>query len=80
MFVDAHCDTISELLDKGGDLNRNNLHFDLERFAKIGGGLQFFAAFVAPEYANMRRAVEIIDKFYILKHLFYYLRSLDLFK
>ena len=65
MIADSHCDTISVILDNGVDLLKNDLQLDLERFKNVGGGLQFFAAFIAPEHSGIGRAVDIFDKFYL---------------
>ena len=62
MIADSHCDTISIILDNGDELFSNKLQFDLERFEE---GVQFFAAFIAPEHASIARAIDIIDKFYV---------------
>lgn len=67
IIVDAHCDTISEVLDRGLSLNKNQLHVDLERMRKEGSFIQFFAAFIDPAYGqaySMRRAVQLIDRLY----------------
>ncbi len=65
-IFDAHCDTISELLDKGKNLSENDLHIDINRLSKYPSYTQVFAAFVAPEYAScaMERTKAIINKFY----------------
>ncbi len=67
LLVDAHCDTISVLLDKDKKLYSNDLHLDIERLRHLGSYVQFFAAFVDPIYGSayaMKRAVAIIDKYY----------------
>jgi membrane dipeptidase len=64
IIVDAHCDTASEVLDKGCSLYSNGYHADLKRMLGAGGWVQFFAAFVDPDnyrYRTMQRAVSIID-------------------
>ncbi|MBO5364262.1 MAG: dipeptidase, partial [Clostridia bacterium] len=45
-FFDAHCDTISEVLEKGQNLKKNFLHLDLNRLEEYDGYLQVFAAFI----------------------------------
>lgn len=62
MFIDAHCDTASVLLDNRKVLKKNDCHLDLTRMPK--GYTQIFAAYIAPEYHNapMNRAIAIIDK------------------
>ncbi len=62
MFIDAHCDTASLLLDTSKLLKKNDLHLDLERMPK--NYTQIFAAFIDPKYHNapMERAEAIINK------------------
>ncbi len=67
IFVDAHCDTVTRIMDTGEELFKNTCHIDMERMSSYGKYLQFFAAFVSPEFGRayaMRRAVQIIDKYY----------------
>jgi len=63
-FFDCHCDTASELLNKGENLKENSLHIDMKRLKKYHSYTQIFAAFIAPEYrcSAMERAVSIIKK------------------
>ncbi len=66
-FVDAHCDTITTIMKKGGALKSNTGHIDLDRLKKYDSFVQFFAAFIAPDQAKMgalRRTLDIIDKLY----------------
>ncbi|MCX7710397.1 MAG: dipeptidase [Clostridia bacterium] len=69
IFVDAHCDTISKIMETGENLRKNRCHIDLDRLmAREGGNLQFFAAFIDPSYGQayaMKRAIQIIDRFYL---------------
>lgn len=62
MFIDAHCDTASVLLDNRRVLKKNDFHLDLTRMPK--GYTQIFAAYIAPEYHSnpMARAEAIINK------------------
>lgn len=62
MYIDAHCDTMSVLLDSKKVLKNNECHVDLKRMPKQT--TQIFAAFVAPDYydAPMKRAEAIIGK------------------
>jgi membrane dipeptidase len=65
--VDAHCDTITKLMEVDGNLLSNSCHIDIERTKKMGSHVQFFAAFISPSYCQayaMKRAVQIIDRFY----------------
>lgn len=48
MFIDAHCDTASAMLDSKKVLKKNDLHFDLTRAPK--DHTQVFAIYTAPEY------------------------------
>lgn len=45
-IIDMHCDTISELADRGGELRKNNGQLDLQRMQESGYLLQNFALFV----------------------------------
>jgi membrane dipeptidase len=66
--VDAHCDTITRIMDEKSNLYKNECHIDLERLNKLGNRVQFFAAFIDPLYcpANaLKRAVQIIDRLYL---------------
>jgi len=50
IIVDAHCDTITKILESGENLYKNKCHIDIERMRKAGSYVQFFAAFISPEY------------------------------
>ncbi len=65
MFYDAHCDTLSAILDNKQSLRSNNLHIDLTRLKQSGCALQFFACFISPEYYTgaYQRYLNIIEKF-----------------
>lgn len=66
-IVDAHCDTITKIMELKQNLYKNACHLDIERLMNIGNYVQFFAAYIAPEYCQayaMKRAVQIIDRFY----------------
>ena len=45
-IFDAHCDTMNEILDKGENIIKNNLHIDFERMKQYDKYVQIFAAFV----------------------------------
>lgn len=67
MVVDAHCDTLTVLSEQNRRLGQlaGHGHLDLPRL-KVGGvKVQFFAAFISPEYkhAPLRRALKLIDSF-----------------
>ena len=68
VVVDAHCDTLTALLKEKrslGELSTSG-HIDLPRMRAGGINLQFFAAFIAPEYRHtaLIRVMEIIDVLY----------------
>ncbi len=68
MFSDAHCDTISRILDAGQDLYENDGHVDYRRLKRQVSQIQFYAAWIDPKYEPggcLTRCLDIIDKFYI---------------
>jgi membrane dipeptidase len=67
IIVDAHCDTITRIMNEGKKLYQNDCHIDIKRLKEYGSYVQFFAAFIDTEYlpfGGLRRAVQIIDEFY----------------
>jgi membrane dipeptidase len=67
IYVDAHCDTITRIMELGQELDKNNCHIDIDRLEKLGSYVQFFAAFIEPSVGQayaMKRAIQIFDKFY----------------
>ena len=67
IIVDAHCDTITTIMEKDEHLNENKCHIDLKRLKQYDSFVQFFAAFISPKHAKMGalcRAIEIIDRLY----------------
>lgn len=67
-IIDAHCDTITKIMEDGSGLFENKSHVDLLRMKKNSPFIQFFAAFIDPIYAQscaVRRTLEIIDAFYL---------------
>lgn len=68
IVVDAHCDTLTALRKEGRRLGEESGagHLDLPRLFLGGVNIQFFAAFIAPEYRDnpLARALEILDIFY----------------
>lgn len=67
IVVDAHCDTITTIMDTGEQLCENKGHIDLKRLKQYDSFVQFFAAFISPKHAKMGalcRAVDIIDRLY----------------
>ncbi|TYQ18254.1 UNVERIFIED_CONTAM: membrane dipeptidase [Acetivibrio alkalicellulosi] len=67
IILDAHCDTLTKIMETNSNLYHNNSHVDLQRLKKIGKSVQFFAAFIDPAYCQayaLKRALQIIDVFY----------------
>lgn len=67
IIFDAHCDTITKIMEMNSNLYNNNCHIDIQRLKSLGSFVQTFAAFIDPAYspANaMKRAMQIIDRFY----------------
>lgn len=67
IIFDAHCDTITKIMEVDSNLYQNNCHIDLRRLKKAGNFVQMFAAFIDPLYSqaySMKRAMQIIDRFY----------------
>ncbi len=50
-YFDAHCDTITAVLSRGGRLFRSGLHLDLERLGAYAPAAQVFAIFTRPRDA-----------------------------
>ncbi|HHW00038.1 MAG TPA: membrane dipeptidase [Clostridiaceae bacterium] len=74
ILVDAHCDTITKIMDNGTGLLNNQCHLDLQRIQKATNlhWVQFFAAFISPQYSQayaLKRALQIIDKIYEEEYL-----------
>lgn len=67
IIVDAHCDTLTKIFNTGEKLYSNNYNLDVKRMFERGNYVQFFAAFINPEYYHayaMKRTIELIDTFY----------------
>jgi len=67
IIVDAHCDTITTIMETKEQLRENKGHIDLERLKQYDSFVQFFAAFISPAHAKMGalcRAIDIIDRLY----------------
>lgn len=65
MIFDAHCDTMSRILDKGKQLLSNDLEIDLRRMPKQY--IQVFAAFVDKENCEktpLNRCLNIIERYH----------------
>lgn len=57
-WIDMHCDTVSEALKRGENIERNNLCADVERLLQSGARAQFFACFVnAAEYGYGNKSI-----------------------
>lgn len=65
-YFDLHCDTMTECLEKGKELCKNDLHIDLERAKKtFDGYVQCYAAWIPDSLhgdAAFRRFCEIAEK------------------
>ncbi len=62
IVIDAHCDTASEIYDRGETILKNNRHISLEHTAEFSSYVQFYAAWISKDAKNpMLRAVEILD-------------------
>ena len=46
MVFDTHCDTVFELYEQNKELNKNDLHLDIERMREYDTYIQVFAAFI----------------------------------
>ena len=67
IIFDAHCDTITKIMEMNSNLHNNNCHIDIQRLKSLGSFVQTFAAFIDPAYSPayaMKRAMQIIDRFY----------------
>lgn len=63
MFADAHCDTITRIIDQGQLLYENDGHIDIKRL-KDNFILQYLAIFIHPKYSPFDRFNQGINKFY----------------
>lgn len=66
LIIDAHCDTITKIMRTDEELYANSCHLDVARLKEYPSFVQFFAAFVSPEYCPgnaYTRCVDIIRKF-----------------
>lgn len=64
-IFDTHCDTLSEIFDKGLKLKENNIHIDLKRMSEYGSYTQLFAVYTAPEHKAeaLKRNLDVIENF-----------------
>ena len=66
IILDAHCDTIKKAMRTNEELLNNTLHVDLQRMKKYNNFIQFFAAFIHPNYCSNNaytRCINIINNF-----------------
>ncbi len=63
---DAHCDTLSYMLDHKENFNSNNAMVDKTRMNKYNDYTQIFACFISPEYRScaLERCLNMIDLFH----------------
>lgn len=64
-IFDAHCDTLSRIIDHGGNAVKNSYNLDLSRAEAYDEYTQVFACFIAPEYRDtaMERFIALADSF-----------------
>lgn len=64
-IFDAHCDTLTELLEKNETLSENSGMVRLDMLKGYSGFVQVFAAWIDAEKGNpLLNAIELADKFY----------------
>lgn len=65
-IFDAHCDTLSAMLDTNQTFSKNRCNIDLERQRLYNSYTQIFACFIAPEYRScaLERCINMIDLFH----------------
>ncbi len=57
LLFDSHCDTASQIFDKGYDLFDNSLHVDLRRGGEYSPYVQIFAVFASNEFEAKYRGI-----------------------
>ncbi len=61
--IDAHCDTVYELMMQGGNLVENSLCVSLDKLTQYGGYLQFFAAWIDDKEAEpLSLTLRLLDR------------------
>jgi len=62
-LIDAHCDTITKLMDEKKDLFENDCHIDIKKLNSFDYCVQFFAIWLAPKYYNnaLNQTLKYID-------------------
>ena len=64
-IIDAHCDTVSKLLEENKNLGDNNFSVSYKKMRSNKAYIQFFESFIEKEYKNpLSRAMALIDKLY----------------
>lgn len=65
-IFDAHCDTLSVMLDTKQDFSHNSCNIDLKRQNSYNSYTQIFACFISPEYRGcaLERCINMIDLFH----------------
>ena len=67
MYIDGHCDTLSETLDNNNKISNIQYCFNTIDAKQLAPVIQMSAAFINPEFENgFERANDIID--YYLKY------------
>lgn len=63
LILDAHCDTLTEILEKKVDFYESNGQLDLKRLYENKNSVQFFAAFIQPGHSAyaLSDAIKLID-------------------
>ncbi len=67
IIVDAHCDTITRIIETNENLYSNKCHIDIKRMKSEGKFVQFFAAFIKPVHTqaySMRWAIKCFDRLF----------------
>jgi len=68
IYIDGHCDTLSETLDNNDKINNKKYCFNIIDAKQLAPVIQMSAAFINPKYENgFERANNIID--YYLKNM-----------
>jgi len=66
LVVDAHCDVITKIMSTDEELYSNTRHFDLQRAKSHKSFVQFFAAYISPDYypnKAYQRCMDIIKTY-----------------
>lgn len=66
-IFDAHCDTISKMIQKGEKLSENSLNVDVERMNEYDTYIQIFAAFTDKKdikVSPINHCMTLLDKYY----------------